>query len=86
MTQEKFKQVLKINESLEELKKFRDEIDKNSKDVKLLYTRYRNNGDYTRVSRWPQHIVSDILLRHDYEIRKEIDQEIDRLNKEIESL
>lgn len=32
------------------------------------------------------YIVSDILSRHDKQIRKEIDEEIERFKKEIEAL
>ena len=76
MTQEKFERIVKIHHRLDELKTVMDEIQSN-KTHKLIYT---------AVPEWKQKAIGDLLDKHDRMIREEIDQEIDRLNKEIESL
>ena len=88
MTQEKFEhiiKIIKIYNRLVELKTIKDEI-QNEVNHKLAYISTSNKSSHTIVSEWKQRIIGDLLDKHDRMIREEIDQEIDRLNKEIESL
>ena len=84
MTQEKFEHIIKIHYRLDELKAIKDEI-KSEVNHKLAYLS-TSKSSHTIVSEWKQRVIGDLLDKHDKMIREEIDQEIDRLNKEIESL
>lgn len=85
MTQEKFEHIIKIHHRLDELKTIKDEIH-SEVNHKLAYLSTYNKSSPTMVSEWKQKAIGDLLDKHDRMIREEIDQEIDRLNKEIESL
>lgn len=85
MTQEKFEQIIKIHHRLFELKALKDEI-QNEVNRKLAYISTSNKSSHTIVSEWKQRAIGDLLNKHDRMIREAIDQEIDQLNKEIESL
>ena len=83
MTREEFEHIVKIHHRLVELNAIKDEIHgRETHKLTYLY-RSRSGGDYSIVSEWKQRAIGDLL---DEMIRKAIDQEIDQLNKEIESL
>ena len=86
MTREEFEHIVKIHHRLVELNAIKDEIN-GRETYKLAYLyKSRSGGDYSIVSEWKQRAIGDLLDEHDEMIRKAIDQEIDQLNKEIESL
>lgn len=85
MTKEQYSRAVAINSRIAELKETLERI-KNTKEHKLYYA-YRNcSGDYTTCPDWAMRPISEILDKHDLAIRKEIQDEIDSLNKEIETL
>ena len=85
MTQEKFEHIIKIHHRLDELNTLKNEL-KSKVTHKLAYLYRSNDGSYSMVSEWKQKAIGDLLDKHDLMIRESIDQEIDQLNKEIESL
>ena len=85
MTQEKFEHIIKIHYRLDELNTLKNEI-QSTVNHKLAYLSTSNKSSPSIVSEWKQRVIADLLDKHDMMIREEIDQEIDQLNKEIESL
>lgn len=82
MTQEQYNRAVWINNRLKELEAVKKEI---STPSKYLLT-YCAKDDYKPCYRWTMVYISDILDRHDKMIREEIDNEIEKLKKEIEKL
>lgn len=83
MTQEEFEHIVKIHHRLDELRTIKDEI-RSEVTHKLAYLS-TSGSKSSIVSEWKQKTIGDLLDKHD-RMREEIDQEIDQLNKEIESL
>lgn len=85
MTNEQYNRAVVIHKRITELEETLEKI-KNTKEHRLYYA-YRNcSGDYSTCPDWAMRPISEILDRHDLAIRKEIQDEIDSLNKEIEAL
>lgn len=86
MTEEQYKRAVEINNRLNNLSKVIDEI-KGTSTHKLSYM-YKSSydSDYKPVSDWVMNHIANILDKHDNMIRTEIDEEIDKLKKEIEAL
>lgn len=87
MTEEQFNEAVRINSRIGELEKVKKEINP-LKNNKLTYIQ---KGDsihdvWNIVGEWIMKDISDILDRHDQQIRQEIDEEIAKLKKEIETL
>lgn len=86
MTQEQFQRAVRINDRLEELARVKKEIDETSKH-RLWYAEKSSCGsDYRLISEWVMRYISDLLDKHDLMIRQEIDNEIEQLKAEIETL
>ena len=86
MTQEQFQRAVKINDRLEELARVKKEIDETSKH-RLWYAEKSSCGsDYRLTSEWVMRYIGELLDKHDLMIRQEIDEEIERLKAEIETL
>ena len=86
MTQEQYQRAVEINYRLQELARVKKEIDETSKH-RLWYAEKSSCGsDYRLTSEWVMRYISDLLDKHDLMIRQEIDEEIERLKAEIETL
>ena len=86
MTQEQFQRAVKINDRLEELARVKKEIDETSKH-RLWYAEKSSCGsDYRLTAEWVMRYIGDLLDKHDLMIRQEIDNEIEQLKAEIETL
>ena len=84
MTQEQFQKAVRINNRLEELAKVNKEIDETSKH--RLWYAWKGESDWRLTSEWVMRYISDLLDKHDLMIRQEIDNEIEQLKAEIETL
>lgn len=84
MTEEQFHRAVRINDRLEELARVKKEIDNTSKH--RLWYAYKGCDDYRLTSEWVMKYISDLLDKHDLMIRQEIDNEIEQLKAEIETL
>ena len=87
MTEEQFNEAVRINNRIGELKKVKKEIS-SLPNNKLSYIQKGDSirDDWEIVSDWIMRLISDILDRHDVQIREEIDEEIKKLKKNIELL
>ncbi len=81
MKKEKYERVLAINNRLKELEDVKKEIASTTK-FRLNYVYKDNEG----CAEWRMKAVSNLFDKHDVMIRAEIQQEIDELNHEIETL
>lgn len=81
MEKEKFERAIAINDRLKELEGVKREIASTTK-FRLNYTDKDNKG----CAEWRMKVVGDLFDKHDVMIRAEIQQEIDALNAEIETL
>ena len=85
MTQEQFNKAVEINNRIDELNEVKDEIKDTSKH-RLWYAYRSIDTEWRLTSEYVMRHISSILDKYDLMIRKEIDEEIDRLKKEIEEL
>lgn len=86
MTKEQYQRALQIGERLENLARVKKEIDDITKH-RLWYAEKSSSGsDYRLTSEWVMRYISELLDKHDTEIRQEIDEEIKRLKEEIKML
>lgn len=85
MTQEQYNRAVWISERLEELEKVKDEIKETTKH-RLWYANKSGGCDWMLVSEWKMRYIDKLLDKHDLMIRQEIDEEINKLKKEIETL
>lgn len=87
MTQEQYNRAVQINYRIDELEKVKDAIKQTTKH-RLWYA--SNSGEFGSswllVSELTMRNISEILDKHDVMIRQEIDEEIERLKAEIETL
>lgn len=85
MTEKQFQRAVAINTRLGDLERVKDEI-KGTASRRLTYSKESTSGDWKVC--WPNtmQLIGEILDKHDLMIRDEIDQEIERLKKEIETL
>lgn len=85
MTEDQYKRAVEIYNRISRLKDTLKSIEGRSEH--RLYFCYKNcSNEYSTCPDWAMDPISDILDRHDLAIRKEIQDEIDSLKKEIESL
>ena len=84
MTQEQYKRSNKIGERLEELNRVKKEIEEKTKH--RLWYAWKGESDWRLTSEWVMRYISEILDKHDLMIRQEIEEEIERLKAEIETL
>lgn len=85
MTQEQYNRAVWISERLNELEKVKKEI-ANTSSHKLSYLYSRGDGSHGICSEYIMNYIGIILDTHDQMIREEIDAEIEKLKKEIETL
>lgn len=81
MEKEKFERVIEINERLKDLHDILGEISP-CKAHRLNYVNEDNQG----CAEWRMKHIGDLLDKHDKIIRAEIQEEIDNLHAEIETL
>lgn len=84
MTEEQFNKVIRINDRINQLVGVNREIADTTRH-RLSYITH-GVSDWRPSSEWIMKHISDILDRHDMQIRQEIDEEIEKLKKEIEML
>lgn len=87
MDKETYNRAIAISNRLYQLQEVKDKL----KDTHSHYLTYAKKADSlggkdSLCSYWIMKYISDILDKHDKMIRKEIDDEIAALNKEIEEL
>jgi hypothetical protein len=83
MTQEQYIRAVQISDRLQELEKVKSEI-KETTNHRLWYA--EKGSDWRLTSEWIMRYISELLDKHDLMIRAEIDEEIEKLKKEIETL
>ena len=81
MEKGKFERAIAINKRLKDLDDVLTGISPKSL-LRLSYVDYDNNG----MAEWSMRIIGNLLDKHDEMIRAEIQQEIDSLHSEIETL
>lgn len=84
MTQEQFDKAMKANDRIRELEEVKAHI--KGTDKRRLFYAWKGDTDYRVCPQWAMRTIADILDKHDKMIRQEIDDEIERLKKEIEEL
>lgn len=83
MTQEQYKRAVEIDKRIEELNEVKKEFNSEG-EHRLSYIYY--SEDWRVCPLWKMAPISAILDKHDVMIRREIDDEIEKLKKEIETL
>lgn len=84
MTKEQYSRAVAIADRLSELEETLKAI--NDKSTHRLFYAYKGSNEYHLCPGWSMRPIADILDHHDLAIRKEIQDEIDSLKKEVESL
>ena len=85
MTQNQFERAVAISERLQSLEAVKKEIEKKS-GRRLSYCYRTSGGDYREISEFTLRHIAKYLDKYDNQIRKDIDNEIESLHKEIEEL
>lgn len=85
MTIEKYNRIVDIHNRLSELNDA-DTFLKRESDNRLCYCHRNCNNGFSMNPEWFNNSLSDILDRHDKQIRQEIIDEIVRLQKEVEDM
>lgn len=83
MDKKTFKKVIQLNDSLETMKELKKKI-KASEDVHFGW--YDCIYGHSVISFNQRNMINDILVKHDLEIRQEIQDRIDALEREIREL
>ena len=83
MTDEQYKRAVQIHERLDELQKVKKEIE-GTRGHRLWYA--EKGSEWRLTSDWIMRYISKLLDKHDTMIRAEIEEEIERLKAEIETL
>lgn len=89
MTKEQFNTAIRLHERLEALRAVKKEIAETEKHRLWYAKRYDPMTGTTKwetVSEYTMRPISDILDRHDKMIRKEIDEEMEEIKRQIEKL
>lgn len=85
MTEQQYNRACQIKDRLSELADVKRII--NGTSTHRLYFAYKSSdGDFRCCPDWAMRDISEILDKHDVMIRQEIEEEIERLKKEIEEL
>lgn len=85
MTEQQYKRVCQIKDRLSELADVKRCIGGTS--THRLYFAYKDSGgDFRCCPDWAMNKISELLDKHDVMIQQEIEEEIERLKKEIEEL
>ena len=78
---------MQINNCINHLTETLDHIkDKGKHRLWYAYESGEFGSDWRLTAEWAMRNISDILDKHDLMIRQEIEEEIERLKKEIETL
>ena len=85
MTKQQYDRSVWISERLDELEKVKDEL-KDTAEHRLWYANKLGGGEWMLASEWKMRYIDKLLDKHDLMIRQEIDDEIEKLKKEIETL
>lgn len=85
MTKEQYERAVVISERLQALEAVKKEIEKKS-ERRLSYCYRTSGGDYREISELTLRHIDKYLDKYDIQIRKDIDNEIESLHKEIEEL
>ena len=85
MTKEQYKRAVEINDRIRELNEVKEEI-KDKTEYRLSYLWKRSAGDWSPGNLYVIKNIRNILDKYDTMIRAEIDEEINKLTKEIETL
>lgn len=86
MTQKTFERVVVINDRLKTLRSIMEDITSTTRHYLNYNVSGSGHDEFPALSYEKRLVIEEIFLKHDKEIRKEIADEIDRLEKEIESL
>lgn len=89
MTEEVFKEAVKLNGRVEDLKIAKREIGSyDSSKYKIAYLKRDSIAPYKWeiLPEWKMRCIEDILQRHDLMIREEIEKEINSIKQKIEDL
>ena len=84
MTEEQYIRAVEIYNRIGELEKVKKEIKEKTKH--RLWYAFKFERDWVLTSEWVMRYISKILDKHDLMIRQEIEEEIDKLKKEIKTL
>lgn len=85
MTQEQFERAVTISARLKDLEELKKEIANKDKH-RLTYCYRTSGGDYREINEWKLRCIDKYLDKYDIQIRKDIDDEINVLHKEVEEL
>lgn len=85
MTDEQYRKAIDIHEDISDLSLFKESLEGN-KTNRLSYVCYDYENDWTLAEGSRGAVIQEILCKHDKMIRAEIDEEIERLTKEIEKI
>lgn len=85
MTQKQFDRAVAISQRLQALEVVKKEIEKKS-ERRLSYCYRTSGGDYREISELTLRHIAKYLDKYDIQIRKDIDDEINALHKEVEEL
>lgn len=89
MTQEQFQTAIRFHERLEALGEVKKEIEDTKKHRLWYAKRYdplTGTTEWETVGECPMRSISEILDRHDMMIREEIEEEIAKIQRQIEEL
>lgn len=85
MTTNQFERAVAISKRIQDLEAVKKEIEKKS-ERRLSYCYRTSGGDYREMSELTLRYIARYLDKYDNQIRKDIDNEIESLHKEIEEL
>lgn len=85
MTEQQYNRACQIKDRLSELADVKKQIEGTSTH-RLYFAHKDYDGDFRCCADWVMRYISEILDKHDRMIRQEIEEEIERLKKEIEEL
>ena len=88
MTQQQYERAVQISNRIKHLKETLDHI-KDTNRHRLWYAHKSKDGfssDWSLTGEWAMRNIADILDKHDLMIRQEIEDEINKLKQEIETL
>lgn len=84
MNKEQFDRAVAISDRIRELNETKEEI-RNKSERRLTYS-YKSDSGYRIEPEWDMQPIAEILDKYDAIIRQEIDDEIEKLTKEVETL
>ena len=84
MTPQQYERVVEIYNRIENLEKTKKHIVDKSKH--RLYFAYKCVDEFRCCADWSMRPIAELLDKHDRMIRQEIEEEIERLKKEIEEI